>query len=91
MSSEISLKNLTKTFGRVSAVNNLSLDIQEGELYGFIGPNGSGKTTTIKMMTGLYRPTNGTVVLGGYDIGKEPQKAKRFWDIFRMNPLCMNE
>ena len=76
MDSAISLKNVTKTFGKVTAVDNLSLDIKEGELYGFIGPNGSGKTTTIKMMTGLYRPNSGTIVVGGSDIEKEPEKAK---------------
>ncbi len=76
MDPAISLKNVTKTFGKVTAVDNLSLDIRKGELYGFIGPNGSGKTTTIKMMTGLYRPNSGTVVVGGSDIEKEPEKAK---------------
>src|SRR3989344_1314515 len=76
MASAISLKNLTKTFGKTVAVDNLSLDITEGELYGFIGPNGSGKTTTIKMVTGLYRPTSGTVVVSGFDLAKTPEKAK---------------
>lgn len=76
MAATISVKNLTKRFGNIIAVNDLSLTVQRGEVYGFIGPNGSGKTTTIKMMTGLYRPTRGTIVAGGYDMAKEPEKAK---------------
>lgn len=72
----IEIRNLTKKFGDFTAVDNLSLDVQEGEFFGFLGPNGAGKTTTIKMMTGLYAPTNGTVRIGGFDIQREPLKAK---------------
>ena len=76
MQAAISLTNVTKKFGTMVAVDNLSLEIKTGELYGFIGPNGSGKTTTIKMMTGLYRPTSGTVMVSGFDLAKTPEKAK---------------
>ncbi|MBE0447850.1 MAG: ABC transporter ATP-binding protein [Actinobacteria bacterium] len=67
---------LTKRFGSVTAVNNVNLAISKGELFGFLGPNGAGKTTTIKMLTGLLKPTEGRVEIGGFDIAKEPLKAK---------------
>ncbi len=68
--------NLTKDFGSIRAVDNLCLDIPEGELFAFLGPNGAGKTTTIKMLTGLLKPTSGKIFIGGYDIEKDYLKAK---------------
>jgi ABC-2 type transport system ATP-binding protein len=65
-----------KHFGDVKAVNGLSLGIKKGEMFGFLGPNGAGKTTTISMLCGLLEPTAGTATIGGFDIRKEPQKAK---------------
>lgn len=59
MNTAINVKNLTKTFGDVTAVNKVSLSIKKGELFGLLGPNGSGKTTMIKMLTGQIKPTNG--------------------------------
>jgi ABC-2 type transport system ATP-binding protein len=73
----IEIKNLTKIFGTVRAVDNLSLTVQEGEFFCFLGPNGAGKTTTIKILTGLLRPTAGTATIGGYDISTNPVEAKR--------------
>jgi len=73
----IDIINLTKKFGDLIAVDNLNLLIPAGKIFGFLGPNGAGKTTTIKIMTGLIKPTNGTVILNGYDILKEPLKAKQ--------------
>src|SRR2546421_1582783 len=67
---------LTKSFGTLRAVDNLNLTVNAGELFGFLGPNGAGKTTSIKMMTGLLRPTGGTAVIGGFDIQAEPLRAK---------------
>jgi ABC-2 type transport system ATP-binding protein len=72
----IQLNNVKKLFGEMIAVDNLNLDIPDGELFGFLGPNGAGKTTTIKMMTGLYAPTKGHILINGYDIQKDPSKAK---------------
>lgn len=69
--------NLTKRFGHLNAVDNLNLDIPPGEIFGFLGPNGAGKTTTIKILTGLLKPTSGQALVGGYDIQKEPEKAKK--------------
>ena len=72
----IKLINLTKTYGKLTAVNAINLDIARGEVFGFLGPNGAGKTTTIKMMAGLLQPTSGRTVIGGYDVQQEPLKAK---------------
>ena len=71
------LDRLSKRFGGLLAVDALSLEVAPGEIYGLIGPNGSGKTTTVKMITGLYRPTAGQVLIGGIDLGAEPERAKR--------------
>lgn len=72
----IKTENLSKRFGTVAAVNQLNLEVRAGEIYGFLGPNGSGKTTTIKMLTGLLEPTAGRAYICGIDIIKEPAKAK---------------
>nr|MBU1328858.1 ABC transporter ATP-binding protein [Candidatus Omnitrophota bacterium] len=68
--------NLTKRFGTKIAVNKLNLDIRKGELFGFLGPNAAGKTTTIKLLTGLLKPTEGLVKIFGYDIQKDYIKVK---------------
>jgi ABC-2 type transport system ATP-binding protein len=80
-------RGLTKTFGTLRAVDNLSLTVQAGELFGFLGPNGAGKTTTIKMMTGLLRPSAGTAVIGGYDIQTDPLRAKSILGYIPDNPF----
>ena len=67
---------LTKNFGELRAVDSLDLDVPQGEFFAFLGPNAAGKTTTIKMLAGLLKPTSGTVVIGGCDIQREPEKAK---------------
>ncbi len=72
----IELIDLTKNFGNAVAVDDLSLHVERGEIFGFLGPNGSGKTTTIKMMTGLYRPTAGRIRIGEFDLSEEPLEAK---------------
>ena len=72
----IKLINLTKNYGALKAVNNITLEVARGEVFGFLGPNGAGKTTTIKMMAGLLQPTEGSILIGGHDVQKEPLKAK---------------
>ena len=72
----LQLSNLTKKFGNFIAVNNINLEIREGDFFGFLGQNGAGKTTTIKMISGLYSPSSGSVYIGGYDIQKNPIEAK---------------
>lgn len=83
----IDCRGLTKTFGALKAVDDLSLTVTAGELFGFLGPNGAGKTTTIKMMTGLLRPTVGTAFIGGFDIREEPLKAKAVFGYIPDNPF----
>jgi ABC-2 type transport system ATP-binding protein len=73
----ISLDNVTKDYGRKTAVKDLSLDIPEGELFAFLGPNGAGKTTTIKMIAGLLRPTRGGITVCGFDVQRDYIAAKR--------------
>src|SRR5574338_133322 len=68
--------NVTKKFGSFTAVNNLDLKIEAGDFFLFLGQNGAGKTTTIKMISGLYNPTFGKIRINGFDINKDPIKAK---------------
>ncbi len=72
----ISLQKINKSFGPHRAVNNLSLEVNDGEIYSFLGMNGAGKTTTIKMLTGILKPTSGTVLINGINMFVEPEKAK---------------
>ena len=72
----IETKDLTKRYGDKAAVQEVSFQVTAGEIFGFLGPNGAGKTTTIKMIVGLLQPTSGSVVVNGYDVQKEPLKAK---------------
>lgn len=73
----INIENVTKTYnGTYSAVNNLNLQIKDGEIFGLLGPNGAGKTTTIKMITGIIAPTVGNITINGLDINKDSLKAK---------------
>lgn len=73
----IEVKNLTKIYGQHVAVDNISFKVQEGEILGFLGPNGAGKTTTMNMMTGYISSTEGTVIINGFDILENPEKAKK--------------
>jgi ABC-2 type transport system ATP-binding protein len=72
----IILDNISKSFNDIHAVKNISLAVGTSEIFGIVGPNGAGKTTTIRMMTGLLTPDEGKIVIGRYDIVKEPIKAK---------------
>jgi ABC-2 type transport system ATP-binding protein len=72
----IKLTNLTKLYGKLTAVDSINLEVAQGEVFGFLGPNGAGKTTTIRMMAGLLQPTSGSALIGGYDVLREPLKAK---------------
>jgi len=72
----IRLHQLTKRYGRFTAVDKIDLAVPSGELFGFLGPNGAGKTTTFRMIAGILRPTSGTVEVGGIDINRRPLEAK---------------
>lgn len=73
----IELKAITKKYGDFRAVDNLNLAVARGEIFGFLGPNGAGKTTTIKMIAGVLEPSAGTITIGGIDMLKQPEAAKR--------------
>ena len=73
----IQVKNLAKSFGPKRAVDGVSFNVEVGEVLGFLGPNGAGKSTTMRMITGFIPPTEGTVVIGNYDIQKNPIEAKK--------------
>ena len=72
----IEIANLTKHYGRIKAVNNISFSVQPGEIVGFLGPNGAGKTTTMNILTGYIPSTAGVVKVGGYDVMEDPEKVK---------------
>ncbi len=73
----IEVKNVTKKYGKVVAVDNISFTINDGEIVGLLGPNGAGKSTTMNMMTGFIEQTSGDIIIDGYDMLKRPKKAKR--------------
>jgi ABC-2 type transport system ATP-binding protein len=77
MSVLISINNLTKWFGPILAVDDVSFTVERGEVLGFLGPNGAGKSTTMKMITGFIAPTSGTAEVCGHDVEDEPVEAKR--------------
>ena len=73
----ITVENLSKTFGSLKAVDNVSFEIKEGEIFGFLVLNGAGKTTTINMLTTLLKPTSGKAVVCGYSIFKDANEVRR--------------
>lgn len=73
----IEVKNVTKKYGKAVAVDNISFTINEGEIIGLLGPNGAGKSTTMNMITGFIEPTEGEIIVDGYDMSRKPRKAKK--------------
>lgn len=73
----ITAKNLTKKFGAFTAVDHISFDVHKGEIFGFLGANGAGKTTAMRMLCGLSLPTSGEATVAGYDVYKENEKIKK--------------
>ena len=73
----IEVKNVTKKYGNFYAVRNINFEVKDGEIVGFLGRNGAGKTTTMNMITGFIEPTDGEIIVGGYDIEKNPKKVKQ--------------
>lgn len=73
----IEVKNITKKYGKFTAVDNLNFKVEDHEIMGFLGPNGAGKSTTMNMITGYIEPTKGKIIVNGNDISKTPKKAKR--------------
>ena len=73
----IEVEHLTKRYGPVTAVDDISFSVQRGEILGFLGPNGAGKTTTMRVLTGYMPPTDGKAIVAGYDVFEQPIEAKR--------------
>jgi ABC-type multidrug transport system, ATPase component len=68
--------NLTKRFSDLIAIDHVNFEVEEGEIFGLLGPNGAGKTTTVRMLTTVISPTEGTAIVGGFDIRKRPDKVR---------------
>ena len=73
----VSVKNLTKKFGDFTAVSNVTFDVEKGEIFGLLGANGAGKSTTIRMLCGILPPTSGTGIIAGYDVLKNPGMVRQ--------------
>ena len=73
----IEIHNLTKKFGKITALSDVSFEVKKGEVLGFLGPNGAGKSTTMNILTGYIPYTSGSVKVDGYDIMEQPKEVKR--------------
>ena len=91
----LEMKNVTKTFGKCKALDDLTMTVPKGSVYGLVGPNGAGKSTAIRLMTGIYRPDSGSVTLEGMPVYENPVKKVRMGyipdDIFYFPSASMEE
>jgi ABC-2 type transport system ATP-binding protein len=87
----ISVSGVTKCYGKLIAIDNISFRVEKGEILGFLGPNGAGKTTTMRMITGYTPPTEGEVRVGGFDVVEDPISAKKQIGYLPENPPLYNE
>ena len=87
----IEVKNLTKKFGDFTAVDDISFNVEKGEIFAFLGPNGAGKSTTIKMLTTLLAPSLGTLTLNEFDVGKDPDDVRHSFGIVFQDPSLDDE
>ena len=83
---EITIENLTKKYGDLTALDNVSLKISSSQVFGLLGPNGAGKSTLLKTLVGILKPTSGTVSVKGFDIVKDPEMAKKIIGYLPENP-----
>ncbi len=91
MSVIVRLDNVSKTYGDIKAVQNITFELHAGEIMGFLGPNGAGKTTTMKMITGYMTPDSGTISINGFDIMKESVRARKLIGYLpESNPLYLD-
>jgi ABC-2 type transport system ATP-binding protein len=86
MSSAITIANLTKRFGDIVAVDDLSLDIKSGELFGILGPNGAGKTTALNILSTLLEPTEGAATVGDHDVVYDPESVREIIGVCPQEP-----
>ena len=83
---QVSIEQLTKHYGKLVALDNVSLQIGSGEVFGLLGPNGAGKSTLLRTLVGILRPTSGTIKIDEIDIVRDPEKAKRLIGYLPENP-----
>ncbi|MDD5750454.1 MAG: ATP-binding cassette domain-containing protein [Candidatus Pacebacteria bacterium] len=86
MENIIEVENLTKSFGKITAVNNISFEVGKGDIFAFLGPNGAGKSTTIKMLTTLLEPTSGQIKVAGFDVCHDEDDARHSFGIVFQDP-----
>ncbi len=86
----IDVKNLTKTFGDFTAVDDISFSVKKGEIFGLLGPNGAGKSTTLRMLSTLSRPTKGTATIGGHDTVKDDMEVRKLIGIVSEKMIIYN-
>jgi len=77
MNTSIKAENLTKTFGKFTAVDNISFEVEKGEIFGFLGANGAGKTTAMRMLCGLSKPTSGKATVAGFNVKTQSEQIKK--------------
>jgi ABC-2 type transport system ATP-binding protein len=87
----IIVNNLTKVYGKLTAVDNISFNVPAGKIFAFLGPNGAGKTTTIKMLTTLTPSTSGSIIVNGFDTKKSPNDVRRSFGIVFQDPSLDDE
>ncbi len=87
----IEVRNLVKTFGQIKAVDNVSFDVEKGDIFAFLGPNGAGKTTTIKMLTTLLTPTGGGIQVNGHDVSRARDAVRKSFGIIFQDPSLDDE
>ena len=87
----INVSSVTKCYGKLLAIDNISFQVERGEILGFLGPNGAGKTTTMRIITGYTPPTEGEVQVGGFDVVEDPISAKKQIGYLPENPPLYNE
>ncbi|MCM3341246.1 ABC transporter ATP-binding protein [Paenibacillus sp. MER TA 81-3] len=86
----LSVQQVKKMIGRKLIIKNVTFDVRAGEIFGFLGPNGSGKTTTIRMLVDLIKPTEGRIQVCGFDVNRDPEKALRYVGSIVENPEMYN-
>jgi len=87
----IEIENLTKYYGTTKAIDNISFQVNKGEIVGFLGPNAAGKTTTLRIITGFFPPTSGKAKIGGYDVMEHPIEVKKLIGYMPENPPLYND